>query len=454
MRAHVTLDSDDLDLLRAALETLDGMFRDMPEFRPPPAEAREQAVLQEVAARLHDNYPYAHPLYAGQMMKPPHRIARLAAALTMWLNPNNHSLDGGRASSEMEREAVAELAAMFNWESHLGHLCSGGTVANLEALWVGAECHPGGTVMASSQAHYTHRRASELLKLEFRGVAADARGRMDVEALERLLAGGCTGTVVATLGTTALGALDPLPEILALRQRYDFRIHVDAAYGGYFTLVDDLPAETRAIFDATAHADSLVIDPHKHGLQPYGCGCVLFRDTSLASHYAHRAPYAYFTGDARHLGEISLECSRPGAAAVALWATQRLLPLSRGGRFSLDLAAGLRAAAALYARLHDDERFLTLDGPQLDIVVWAPRATLSSRISSASRELFHAAAAHGLHLALVDLPAAVLGAHWPDVDFDTAQATCLRSCLMRPEHADWLDRIWHIIDTAGRSAND
>ena len=99
-------------------------------------------MLLEVAERMQDNYPYQHPLYAGQMLKPPHPIARLSYALAQYVNPNNHALDGGRASSHMEKEAVAQIAAMFGWTTHLGHLTSGGTMANLEALWVCREAAP------------------------------------------------------------------------------------------------------------------------------------------------------------------------------------------------------------------------------------------------------------------------------------------------------------------------
>jgi tyrosine decarboxylase / aspartate 1-decarboxylase len=84
-------------------------------------------VLEGVARRLGDNYPYFHPLYAGQMLKPPHPVARAAYALAMTINPNNHARDGGRASSEMEIEAVREIAGMFGWTEFLGHLTSSGT---------------------------------------------------------------------------------------------------------------------------------------------------------------------------------------------------------------------------------------------------------------------------------------------------------------------------------------
>ncbi len=291
-------------------------------------------VLNEVAERLRDNYPYFHPQYAGQMLKPPHAVARLAYALAMWINPNNHALDGGRASSAMEKEAVAELARMFGWDAHLGHLTSGGTMANLEALWIAGELKPGATVVASAQAHYTHSRISAVLKLPFESIPADGQGRMDIAALEKRVQAGGVGTVVATLGTTAIGSVDPLPEILRLRDRYGFRVHADCAYGGYYVLADNLAPPARAAFDRLADVDSIVIDPHKHGLQPYGCGCVLFRDPAVGTHYRHDSPYTYFSSNELHLGEISLECSRPGAAAVALWATQKLLPLVRGGEFA------------------------------------------------------------------------------------------------------------------------
>ncbi|HTY84426.1 MAG TPA: aminotransferase class I/II-fold pyridoxal phosphate-dependent enzyme, partial [Silvibacterium sp.] len=221
------------------------------------------AVLAETAHRMGDNYPYFHPLYAGQMLKPPHPIARAAYALASWLNPNNHALDGGRASSAMEVEAVREIAAMFGWDRHLGHLTSGGTFANLEALWVAGQLTPGKTIVASDQSHYTHARISAVLKLPFDSVATDRRGRMDLGALESALAAGEIGTVVVTLGTTALGAVDPLDRILDLRDRYGFRVHVDAAYGGYFKLASALGPEAARAFARIGDADSIVVDPHK-----------------------------------------------------------------------------------------------------------------------------------------------------------------------------------------------
>jgi tyrosine decarboxylase/aspartate 1-decarboxylase len=441
------LERDSLKVLEEALSILEQGFSAMPEFKPAPLSAKGREVLLETARRMQDNYPYPHPLYAGQMLKPPHAMARLAYMLALWINPNNHALDGGRASSALEREAVAAIATMFGYTDHLGHLSASGTIANLEALWVARHVNPG-LVLASSQAHYTHGRMCEVLSVPFKSVAVDAQGRMDMNALEAELKRDKVATVVATLGNTALGAVDPLHQILKLRDKYGFRVHVDAAYGGYFKLVENLSADTQAAYDATGLADSIVVDPHKHGLQPYGCGCVLFRDPTVGRFYKHDSPYTYFTSADLHLGEISLECSRAGAAAVALWATQRLLPMTKGGEFAQGLAAGRMAALELFASLSKDERYHAGTTPELDIVVWTLAGSGRKQAGERSQAVFDAAAERHLHLALLKVPDALAKAWWPKLAADTDMTAALRSCLMKPEHKEWLPRIEEILDAA------
>ena len=443
------LDKESLKFLQQALEKLDAGFGSLPGISSEaPQMDRAAEVLDLTAKRLQDNYPYFHPMYAGQMLKPPHPVARLAYALAQWINPNNHALDGGRASSAMEKEGVAEIAGMFGWSEHLGHLASGGTMANLEALWVAGQLAPGKAVVASEQAHYTHRRISAVLQLKFESIACDVRARMDLAALKTQLARGDVGTVVVTMGTTATGSVDPLPDILELREKYGFRVHCDAAYGGYFVLARNLADEARRAFEAIRHADSLVIDPHKHGLQPYGCGCVVFRDPAVGRFYKHDSPYTYFSSKELHLGEISLECSRPGAAAVALWATQKLLPLAKGGEFAQGLEHCREAALEFHQRVAADTRFVAAFAPELDIVVFAPRAESVSKSSELSRQIFDAAARRNLHLAVAELPVEFFADSLGAMKQDRTTLTCLRSVLMKPEHREWLDRIWHALSAA------
>ncbi len=443
-------DDQSLAILADAVRSMSQAFGHLPPLTQALDTTAIAAVLQEAASRMSDNAPYHHPLYIGQMLKPPHPVARLAYALAMFLNPNNHALDGGRASSAMEKAAVAALAGMFGWQDHLGHLTGGGTMANFEALWVARELRPGQTIVASAQSHYTHSRLSAVLGVPFRQIAVDTRGRIDINDLERNLKNGDIGTVVVTLGTTAVGSVDPLAEILELRKRHDFRIHVDSAYGGYFRLARNLDPEARRHYDAMTQADSIVIDPHKHGLQPYGCGCVLFHDPSVGRFYKHDSPYTYFSSAELHLGEISLECSRAGASAVALWSTMQLLPLEIGGQFGQDLESCRQAALLLYKGFHEDNTFAQLFPPELDIVVWAVRADSATESSTRARLIYEAAERNDLHLALATLPRAMLEPYNPVQEWDADRITCLRACAMKPEHRDWMPEILTRLHSAAR----
>jgi glutamate/tyrosine decarboxylase-like PLP-dependent enzyme len=346
----------------------------------------------------------------------------------MLVNPNNHALDGGPVTSEMEKEAVAELAAMFGLpEPNLGHLTASGTIANLEALWVARELHPNKGIAYGANAHYTHARMCQVLRMPATPVPANPAGHIDLDALDRACAAGDIGTVVLTAGTTGLGVVDPIDEALVLRERHGVRVHVDAAYGGFFALLDDAPPALNAI----GRADSVVIDPHKHGLQPYGCGAVLFADPGVGRLYAHDSPYTYFTSDRLHLGEISLECSRAGAAAAALWLTLRAVPLQP------IVAAARRAAQALADNLRSSDVLRLHIDPELDIVTYLPAEDRLTAVDAAAAEMLRAGMDDPddpIFLSTLKRDAADLAALHPDVRQDAPSARILRSVLMKPEH--------------------
>ncbi len=93
-------EKDSLDILRSALDELEKGFADLPSSVVPVKNKRSfERVIGEVTERMKNNYPYFHPLYAGQMLKPPHPIARVAYMLSMWITPDTHALAGGRARS-------------------------------------------------------------------------------------------------------------------------------------------------------------------------------------------------------------------------------------------------------------------------------------------------------------------------------------------------------------------
>lgn len=460
-----------------------------------------RGAFDELTRRLNANYPFFHPRYVGQMLKPPHPAAVVGYLTTMLINPNNHDLDAGAATTRMEQECVDAIAHMFGCRAHrqampeasgssatfgvpqddsgnqrgmchLGHLTTSGTVANLEALFVARETHPGKTIAHSVDAHYTHARMSHLLGVPSAGVPTDARGRMDLVALEKLLAGGEIGTVVLTAGTTGLGAVDPIDEAIPICRRYGVRVHVDAAYGGFFRLLadegdDSLAPDVAAAFRAIDEADSVVIDPHKHGLQPYGCGAVLFRDPNVANFYDHTSPYTYFTsGEDIHMGEISLECSRSGASAAALWMTLQLLPLTREGMGAV-VAPGRRAAVKWAQKLRDSEVFQLYQEPDVDIVSYFPKGDSLADIDRRSGAILdagmNAPRDESLFVATYQVSADDMARRGHVVDErgatsstfggPVASARILRSVTMKPETEPLVDDIHAAAERLARSVD-
>ncbi len=437
------------DILKKNKHRLFEAFSDLDRYYQEPEDWEQiQSIMAQVTERMTENYPYFHPSYAGQMIKPPHPIAMLAYQLSMWINPNNHALDGGIASSKMEKEIIRSFKKYFGWKSGIGHLTGGGTMANLEALWLSGKINPDKYIIGSDACHYTHDRICSVLKLNYKTIPTDQRFRIDLNIVEELAKKNKIATLIANMGSTGTGSVDPLEELIHLKQKYGFRIHADAAYGGYFKLVSNLDVQTKTNFQHLAQVDSIVIDPHKHGLQPYGCGCILIKDEQLGKYYKHDSPYTYFSSDQLHLGEISLECSRPGAAAVALWATMQLLPLIPNGKFSNMLSKSRSAALYLYKLIEQSDQFENILSPELDIINFTCTEKSIRWMSEKNISLFNTLALKNIHLALNSIHINKLdNALRNNTIQDNDQLTVIRMCLLKPTHLDFVDKIWAKINT-------
>ena len=449
------------DLMPQVLESMESLKSSYGPFDVHESQqvdlSQVRSVLTELTDRLDDNFPFFHPQYAGQMLKPPHPVAMAAYMATMMLNPNNHSIDGGRATTMMEREVVKDLAKMFGYgEAHLGHLTWSGTTANLEALWISREINPGKAIAHSKDSHYTHSRMGEVLGVETIGVDTEPDGRMSLEALEMVLKTGKIGVVVVTVGTTGLGAVDPLADIIPLARSYGARVHVDTAYGGFFTLITEhLDSETARHYKAIADSDSVVVDPHKHGLQPYGCGAVLFNDITIGRYYKHDSPYTYFASEDLHFGEIQLECSRAGASAAALWATLKVFPLTEAGLGSI-LLPGRRAAVAWHKLISESDVLQPYQAPELDIVTYLPRVKTMSELDRVSHDIFTTAAdttrPQQTHLATYVVKPEQLWARGIDIKGDVESARIMRSVLMKPEQEKLIPELHFHVEMWARRA--
>ncbi|MBP2324347.1 glutamate/tyrosine decarboxylase-like PLP-dependent enzyme [Kibdelosporangium banguiense] len=406
------------------------------------------AVFEQFGKRLENNYPFFHPRYAGQMVKPPHPAAIVGYLTAMQFNPNNHAEEGGPATTEMERECVSALADMFGLREHIGHLTTSGTMANLEALYVARQLHPGKGIAYSAECHYTHERMCHVLGMQGHRLPVDALGRVDLNAVEHALRSGQVGTVVVTTGTTGLGAVDQVHEVVPLARKYGARVHVDAAYGGFYSVLARAQ-ETEGLdprpWLAIADCDSMVVDPHKHGLQPYGCGAILFADPRVGRHLSHDSPYTYFTDSEGHLGEISLECSRAGAAAAALWLTLQLLPLTPDG-FGRILAANRRAALRWSALIEQSTKVRLYQRPELDIVTYfpaVPEPSLSAVDAASDRLLRDSMTAqrNPVYLSVLRTEADAFLRRHPHTARDAGSARVMRSVLIKPESEGYLEKL-------------
>jgi glutamate/tyrosine decarboxylase-like PLP-dependent enzyme len=327
-------------------------------------------------------------------------------------------------------------------ENFLGHLTSGGTIANLEALFVAREIHPEKAIAATANAHYTHQRMCRVLNSKFIEIPVDPDGTPDLSFIKNNA--DKIGTIVVTMGTTGLGYVEPLDEILDIAQDHGLRVHADAAYGGFFKLIEDqLP--NRRHWQRLADCDSIVIDPHKHGLQPYGCGSVLYQDAAVGKFFKHDSPYTYFTSDDLHLGEISLECSRAGASAAAFWATLELLPLTKNGLGSV--LEKTRNAAVKFASLIEKEgNWQLYNQPGLDITGYfkLPDEKSISALNKLNQAIFEAGMndkENGFHLSLFKVPAPDFTFRFPEFKKDAEHAVILRSVFMKEEHFNFVDEL-------------
>ncbi|HVG31778.1 MAG TPA: pyridoxal-dependent decarboxylase [Pyrinomonadaceae bacterium] len=250
--------------------------------------------------------------FFGYVASPSTPVGAYADLLASALNANVTSWRSAPAATVSEKTVVRWLSTLIGYGADAeGLLTSGGSLANLNALFIAHRSRASGqvsrrglwgetrmTLYASDQIHMSIPKAADVLGLgrdQLRLVKTDARFRLDVRDLrERIKADIKEGLkpfcVVASAGTVNTGAVDPLAEIARICAEYDLWFHVDGAYGA----LGSLDERKRTLFDGIARADSVSLDPHKWLYAPVDCGCLLFRD-------AAQAERAFATNDADYI---------------------------------------------------------------------------------------------------------------------------------------------------------
>lgn len=281
-----------------------------------------------------------HPMYMGHQVCPPFPTAVLGDLLVSTLNQSTAVWEMSPIATEIEKEVVRWLARRAGYpDESEGTAVSGGSAANLTALlaararWSADEANRGRrpAIICSADSHYSVARAAAIMGIpapDVVKVPTDASHRIDRTALDAALATLRSDphrsllAIVATAGSTATGAFDPLGELAAIRDRERTWLHVDAAHGASVLLSSSL----RRLVDGLDRADSLAWDPHKMLWMPLSLGIVLVRDGAwLRRAFAADAPYLFHAERAgQDLGAMTIQCSKR-ADAVKLWLSMKLL---------------------------------------------------------------------------------------------------------------------------------
>lgn len=349
-------------------------------------QKRLQFLMEELSAGFQKEIPQFSPRYLGHMFSELTLPGLLGHFVALLHNPNNISKESSQVGLKIEEEVVQILCRIFNWKKGFGHLTSGGTVANLEALlrmrsqiprseWSKAK------LLTSTAAHYSWKKNMEILGFNENALLEmplDSHGKMDMESLEKVitsLSDPLLG-VVSLFGSTERGTLDDIHSINKILKKSKKRIwhHVDAAYGGFFACVK-ASANPRLRLQTLAlkQVDSLTLDPHKLGYVPYGCGAFLCQNKTDYFYANVDAPYIQFRST-QETGVQSVEGSRPATGAAATWLTARTLGFDNKGLGRI-LGRHLKTKTIFEKKLRTEIKNIVLtQGLHLNILCWTVKA--------------------------------------------------------------------------------
>lgn len=301
-------------------------------------------VLADLDARLATDWTFSSGRVLGSMCSVPHPVAAQAFERVLEANIGDEGLVPALAA--LEREAIATFARWWGRPEASGRVVSGGTEANVMALWTAKIlAGPGKTeVVIPASAHYSFDKAASLMGLTLVKAPVGADGRLDPLTAEAALSER-TCALVGVAGSTALGAVDNVFALAELARRRKVYLHLDASFGGYvlpFLAEAGFPQHPFGWPDGLL---SLSADPHKMGRGPVPSGLVLWKDEELARISA--VEVGYLSGG--RLRQNTLVGTRSGASVAAVWAVQN--HLGREG-YAEVIKTAMRTTEFLTAALH------------------------------------------------------------------------------------------------------
>ena len=339
----------------------------------------ENKLRKELESRLKRDFSYDSGRIIGSMCTKPHPLGREIFNRFLETNLGDSGLFPGVA--ELEKETIKMLGTLLSHPEASGHIVTGGTEANLLALWTAKKLSKktNCTVVVPASAHCSFDKAAELLSMRIVKVRLNDKFQVDVAALRKAITPR-TAAIVGIAGTTGLGAVDPIDELSELALEKDLYFHVDAAFGGFvLPFLEDLGFDVPDFDFRIPGVCSITIDPHKMGLAPIPAGGILFRHESLRKRVSWEVPY--LSGGESE--QATLVGTRSGASAIAVWIVMR--SLGREGyrkivedcmTLTLKLAKEIKNIKGLSIVTHPTMNVLGLKSSTLDVRLVAEKLRL------------------------------------------------------------------------------
>ncbi|MES2661727.1 MAG: putative pyridoxal-dependent aspartate 1-decarboxylase [Pseudomonadota bacterium] len=369
------------------------------------SEQAEFLLNKVVAHSVHTS----SPRFVGHMTSALPYFMLSLSRIMIALNQNLVKIETSKAFTPLERQVIGMLHSLVfqentdfykRWMHEAGHalgaVCSGGTIANLTALWIArnqalkadktfAGVHQAGmaralkhygyqgtAIITSERGHYSLSKATDLLGIgrqDLIAIPTDGKHRVRVSEMEQCLKklkseNTLVLAIVGVAGASETGTVDPLNELANLAEEYRCHYHVDAAWGGP-TLFSD---QHRHILSGIERADTVTLDAHKQMYVPMGAGFVLCRSPAAQNVIEHHADYIIRRGS-QDLGSHTLEGSRPG---MALLIHSGLRIIGRAG-YELLVDYGIHLAQEFNKMIQENENFEIISEPQLNILTYRYR---------------------------------------------------------------------------------
>lgn len=397
LQQHIVSNAKDLAELEA-----DFVETRLPEDPVFVSEQAEYLLNQVVAHSVHT----ASPTFIGHMTSALPNFMLSLSKIMIALNQNLVKIETSKVFTPLERQVIGMLHRLIfqkstsfyqrylhDSESSLGVVCSGGTLANVMALWVArnrafakteqfagiAEAglyralkhygYEGVAILVSKRGHYSLSKAADVLgvgRQDFYAIAVDQQHKIQLPALRaqcevlqqsriKILA------IVGVAGSSETGSVDPLTEMAAVAQQYNAHFHVDAAWGGPTLFSSTHQQLLRGI----ELADSVTLDAHKQMYVPMGAGMVFFKDPRYVSSIQHHAQYIVRKAS-KDLGRYSLEGSRPG---MALLVQSGLKIMGRKG-YEVLIDLGIEKARVFAEMIRTSADFQLISAPELNLLTY------------------------------------------------------------------------------------